>query len=167
MATPYAAVSGGTKDSYNFYHSQLRIRIECTFGMPTHKWAVLRSAIPMNITIQKTVELDMALANLHNYCINAYNRTSDLTSTANDEWITELNGAVPLVEPGDSDQDVIPQQLLAGGNHFDDVGGYARRYDMQRRYNYMSETDGVLLPSDRLHSYISSIGFTRQTPLCR
>ena len=25
MATPYAAVSGGTKDAYNFYHSQLRI----------------------------------------------------------------------------------------------------------------------------------------------
>jgi len=36
MATPYAAVSGGTKDAYNFYHSQLRIRIECTFGMLTH-----------------------------------------------------------------------------------------------------------------------------------
>ena len=35
-ATPFAAVSGGTKDSYNFYHSQLRIRIECTIGMLTH-----------------------------------------------------------------------------------------------------------------------------------
>jgi hypothetical protein len=33
MATPYAAVSGGTMDSYNFYHSQLRIRIECAFGI--------------------------------------------------------------------------------------------------------------------------------------
>jgi hypothetical protein len=36
MATPYANVSGGTKDSYNFYHSQLRIRMECAFGMLTH-----------------------------------------------------------------------------------------------------------------------------------
>jgi hypothetical protein len=36
MATPYAAASGGTKDAYDFYHSQLRIRIECTFGMLTH-----------------------------------------------------------------------------------------------------------------------------------
>ena len=34
MATPYAAVSGGTKDAYNFYHSQLRI--ECTFSILTH-----------------------------------------------------------------------------------------------------------------------------------
>jgi hypothetical protein len=64
MATPYAAVSGGMKDSYNFYHSQLRIRIECTFGMLTHRWATLRSAIPMNVTIQKTVALVLALATI-------------------------------------------------------------------------------------------------------
>ena len=31
MATPYAAVSGGSKDAYSFHHSQLRIRIDCTF----------------------------------------------------------------------------------------------------------------------------------------
>jgi hypothetical protein len=68
-ATPYAAVLGGTKDSYNFYHLQLQIRIECTFG---------RSAIPMNITIQKTVALVMALAKLHNYCINVDDGTSIL-----------------------------------------------------------------------------------------
>jgi hypothetical protein len=36
MATPNAAISGGPKDAYNFYHSQLRIRIECVFGMLTH-----------------------------------------------------------------------------------------------------------------------------------
>ena len=35
MATPYAAVSGGTMDSYNFYHSQLRIRILCW-----HAWKI-------------------------------------------------------------------------------------------------------------------------------
>ena len=29
MSTPFAGVSGGSKDSYNFYHSQVRIRIEC------------------------------------------------------------------------------------------------------------------------------------------
>ena len=36
MAMPYVNVSGGTKDSYNFYHSQLRIQMECAFGMLTH-----------------------------------------------------------------------------------------------------------------------------------
>jgi hypothetical protein len=47
MATPYyATVSGGTKGAYNFNHSQLRIRIECSFGILTDRWAILRSAIP-------------------------------------------------------------------------------------------------------------------------
>jgi hypothetical protein len=96
MATPYAAVSGGTKDAYNFYYSQLRIRIECTFGMLTHRWAILRSAIPTNVTIQETVALVLSLAKLHNFCINADDGNSD-TYTAIDEWLNELNGAVPLV----------------------------------------------------------------------
>ena len=39
--------------------------------MLTHRWAVLRSAIPMNITIQKTVALvTMALAKLHKQLLN-------------------------------------------------------------------------------------------------
>jgi hypothetical protein len=59
MATPFAAVLGGTLDSYDFYHSQLQIRIKCTFGMLTHRWSILRSAIPMNVSIRKTVALTL------------------------------------------------------------------------------------------------------------
>jgi hypothetical protein len=70
MATPFSGVSGGSKDAYNFYHSQVRIRIECAFGMLTHRWAILRSAIAMNITIKRSVALVIALAKLHNFCID-------------------------------------------------------------------------------------------------
>jgi hypothetical protein len=55
MATPYAAVSGGSKDAYNSYHLQLQIRMECTFRIMTHRWSILRSAIPVNVSTQKTV----------------------------------------------------------------------------------------------------------------
>jgi hypothetical protein len=79
--------------------------------------------------------------------------------------ILKSNGAYLLVAPADSRQDLIPEQLLNGGNHFDDVGGYAGRNNMQRRYNYVSETDGVALPHDQLHSYIASNGVTQPTPL--
>jgi hypothetical protein len=61
MATPYSGVSGGSKDAYNFYHSQLRIQIECAFGMLTHRWAILQSAIPMQVSIKKTIALVIAL----------------------------------------------------------------------------------------------------------
>jgi hypothetical protein len=89
-ATPYAAVSGGTKDSYNFYHLQLRIRIECAFGILTRRWAILRSAIPLGITVAKTVALVLALAKLHNYCIDEdRDMTPDLLHTPNDEWNIE------------------------------------------------------------------------------
>ena len=87
---------------------------------------------------------------------------------ANDEWNIELNGGVPLVAAATADDgDVIPQQLINGGNHFDDLGGVNGRYNRQRRYNYASETKRVPLPRGQLHLYIASIGVTRPTPLSR
>ena len=51
MATPYPNIAGRdqekSKDNYNFYHSQVRIRIECAFGMMVQRWGiVLRMAMP-------------------------------------------------------------------------------------------------------------------------
>jgi hypothetical protein len=142
LNTPYAAVSSGAKDAYNFYHLQLRIRIECTFGMLTHRWAILRSAVPMNVSIQNAVALALALAKLHNYCIDAY-RASNLTFTAKDKWQHIINGAVPLVAIGDLQEscghDVVPEQVLDGSNHFDNIWGVNGRYNRQRRYNSISK----------------------------
>jgi hypothetical protein len=141
LNTPYAAVSGGTKDAYNIFHLQLRIRIECTFGMLTRRGAILRSAIPMNVSVQKAVALALALAKLHNYCIDA-DRASALLFTAKDEWQRKINGAVPLVAIGDlqesSGHDVLHEQVLDGSNHFDNIGGVNGRYNGQRRYNSIS-----------------------------
>ena len=36
MAVPFQATVNGPKDSYNFYHSQVRINIECSFGILTN-----------------------------------------------------------------------------------------------------------------------------------
>lgn len=173
MATPYAGVSGGTKDAYNFYHSQLRIRIEFAFGMLTHRWAILRSAIPVNVTVQKTVALVLALAKLHNYCIDEKEASCDAAyGSAIDEWRNELTGAVPLVEtnqqyaPDNASTTigtVTPHQLLDGGNHFDDIG-LNGRYNRQRRYNYLSRINGSPLPRERLHSHVADTGITRPTP---
>jgi len=40
MATPYPNVKQGRKDAYNFYHSQLRICVECAFGMLVGRWGI-------------------------------------------------------------------------------------------------------------------------------
>jgi hypothetical protein len=59
--------------------------------------------------------------------------TPDLTYMPNNKWNIELNGGVSLVTATD-DGDIIPQQLMNGGNHFNDLGGTNGRYNRQRRY---------------------------------
>ena len=163
METPYQGVPVEIRDLYNFYHSQLRIRVECTFGMFTMRWGILQSVIPVNVTVMSTVVLVLALAKLQNYCsIEVEGEQSDLTSIANDEGNMKLNGSVPLVpatasnlsrgssvaERDDAD-DVVPRQLLDGGNHFDDIGETGRRA-RQRRCNNRRSSTNIPLPCERL-----------------
>jgi hypothetical protein len=72
MATPYANVSGNpnkkSKDNYNFFHSQLRIRVECAFGMLVARWGI-RMAISNKLTVTRTIALVNMLARLHIFCL--------------------------------------------------------------------------------------------------
>ena len=36
MAVPFPNISSGPRDAYNYYHSQVHINIECTFGVLTN-----------------------------------------------------------------------------------------------------------------------------------
>jgi len=38
MVVPFPNVSSGEKDDFNFYHSQVRINIECAFGLLVNRW---------------------------------------------------------------------------------------------------------------------------------
>jgi hypothetical protein len=51
MATPYSSTKGGTRDAYNFYHLQLQINIECTFGCFVQCWGILWTAMPQNLLL--------------------------------------------------------------------------------------------------------------------
>ncbi len=55
MATPFPNVSSDSKDDYIFFHSQVCIQVECTLGILVSRWRILRSAIPCNITIVRTI----------------------------------------------------------------------------------------------------------------
>ncbi len=70
MATPYPNTTGGPKDNYNYFHSQCRIRIECAFGMLVQRWCILQMAMLKGISIKKTIAVVLALAKLHNFCID-------------------------------------------------------------------------------------------------
>ena len=55
-------------DNFNFYASQLRIRIKMAFGTMTKKWGILNR--PLTISLANVKWLMQAVARLHNFVIN-------------------------------------------------------------------------------------------------
>lgn len=55
-------------DNFNFYASQLRIRIEMAFGLMTRKWGILQK--PLQISLLTVKHLICCVARLHNFCID-------------------------------------------------------------------------------------------------
>ena len=53
MVTPFKNVSEGPKDAYNFFQSQLHIRVECGFGMSPQCFATDCSGQPTTETSSK------------------------------------------------------------------------------------------------------------------
>ena len=164
LATPYPNVSNGYKDAYNFFHSQLRIRVECAFGMFVQRWGVLRSAFPSGITIRKTTATVLALAKIHNFCID-HTDTIILPNTASDELdlMTRVTGSIPLEEvctrdDGDSEGNFVPRELIGGSDHFDDV---PREVRASRSRSFID----IRLPRERLaEDYVRENNYRRPRP---
>ena len=118
MATPYANVRSGSKDDYNFYHSQLRIRVECAFGILVRRWGILRSAIPKEVTVRRAIALVNALAKLHNFCIDAKEAVPTVATTDLSNIMINPTGHIPVDDESD---DRPPRELVGGGHHFEDI----------------------------------------------
>ena len=71
MMIPYSGVQRfeDYRLVYNFYLSQLRIRIECCFGRLTSKWRIFRRNLVYSTA--KNSLIARIGAKLHNYVINA------------------------------------------------------------------------------------------------
>lgn len=147
MATPYRGVTDGPKDAYNFYHSSLRITVECAFGMLVHRWGVLRRAIPVNISVVKTTQLVRALCILHNFCIDNKDDTANEVF-ADDHFTGISSGGFAHSAPNER-----PHQLMDGGEHFDDVPRAERRVHERR---------GDELPRERYVAHLEAMGITKR-----
>ena len=155
MATPYTGAGSGGKDNYNFYHSQVRIRIECAFGMLTHRWAILRKALPMGISLRRSVALVVALAKLHNFCVDE----TVPSMTAADDLQLSLDGGIPL-ERSNAAQMRLPRQLMDGGDHFEDMDRLTRR----QRERDAARNHAGLLPRERLRIQVQDGYLIRPPP---
>ena len=147
MATPYKGVQSGAKDAYNYYHSSLRINIECAFGMLVHRWGVLRKAIPMNITTKKTAQAVRALCILHNFCVDNSEAVA-LSSTADDDFSAFVEGGFTHDVTDIPFSQYSPRQLRDSGHHRDDVSRTQLR-EFERRND---------LPREKLLAHVRSLG---------
>ncbi len=136
MATPFPNVSGfnAEKDAYTFYLSQLRIRIECAFGMLTQRWGFLRKQAAQQHTMTKVIAIMSCLCRIHNFLIDHNGQGSDIPPHTNDDTLTlAIDGAVPMEITPETDIP-LPAQLMGGGEHFDDDPDRAIRRRVSRGY---------------------------------
>ena len=170
MATPYSNVSGNptkkSEDNYNFYHSQLRIRVECVFGMLSARWGILRTALHSKYTVTKSIGLVFALARLHNFCLDERGTrqgespmaTDPLLDIDQEHMMNDDDGYVEM-EFSNVHNMSMPTSLMDVGHHFDDVPRSLRR---SRRK--LSEED---LPRTKLHDKVCRMHARRPTSSIR
>jgi len=91
-------------DDFNFYASQLRIRIEMAFGMMQTKWSILQR--PVTCRLKNVLLVVQAIGRLHNCCVNERleaNGDMDLEARAGGASGNGTNLSHLPTEPVDSD----------------------------------------------------------------
>ena len=112
MITPYKNVSSGPKDAFNFFQSQLRINIECAFGILVHRWGILRKPMPINLTVGKITSIVLCLCKLHNFCIGEKDVAAE--AETDDNLNIMFSGGIHV----NKNQAVEAIQILLDGGNF-------------------------------------------------
>ena len=171
MATPYPGVRGANdKDSYNFFFSQLRIKIECAFGVLVNRWGFLRTRAPQKYTVEKTMATVSCLCRLHNFFINerlSKKDVPDSVPTATDKDVPEptatdtlnmtLNGAVEMCQRDGTGDQQVPDALMDAGHHSDDDPNQ----DLRRRIEKSGISTSEALPREQMCKKIMDVCLRR------
>ena len=176
MATPYKSVRSGSKDNYDFFHSQLRIRIECAFGMLVSRWGLLQHPLSTSMSMNRSLLLVMTLCRRHNFCINERLKNKERSPISCTGFKIDIplavdsvdlanRGDVPLERRNSRDLPAalchLSEQLLHGGEHHDDTERVNRRALECRAVR--ATKDGVL-PREFLHGIIKENGYQQPEP---
>lgn len=123
--------------------------------MFVNRWGILRRAIPAAIPMKKVPQLVMCLARLHNYCVSdrlaKKKRVKLAPALAIDQAEIAANGGIPST--------ATPDQLLHGGEHFDDVTA-----NMRRNVQYRARKDSGKLPQELMLESVVAQGLKRPNP---
>jgi hypothetical protein len=106
---------------------QLRIRIECAFGMMVQRWGILRMAMPKGLSISRIIALVNCLAKLHNFCIDEVDGSLlQSLNIDNAHMMNNEDGYVPM-ESSKEHGVSMPRALMNAGHHFQDISRNERR----------------------------------------
>jgi hypothetical protein len=94
--------------AFNYYISQLRVRIEMAFGQLTTKWRCLRNAL--KYSTPRNAQVIIVCMKLHNFCIRmqqhddpSYDATKETIEPIDSGTSSSSNGFFPTVEGDDDD----------------------------------------------------------------
>ena len=122
MIVPFKNVKDGPKDAFNFYQSQVRINIECSFGMLVNKFPILRKPFSSNINISKVTAVVRCLCILHNFCIDAKETKQPINISPLDRWeFVKAGFLTSKFDENHNESNKCENELLHGGEHHDDV----------------------------------------------
>jgi len=81
-------VADGGRDNYNYFHSQLRITVERTFGQIVNRWGILWT--PMQFSLPRIASIISAILRLHNFGINWGLRNGKTFTFRGQKWLSPV-----------------------------------------------------------------------------
>ena len=122
------------RDNYNFYLSQLRIRIEMSIGILVNKWRVFKT--PIHFGINKCHKIIHSEICLHNYVINQKmverNGNFNPEHEIRDVIKTYNNGKDDSYEHDDNDIHILPNQRTDAINKRQILVEHIKLHNMRR-----------------------------------
>ena len=138
VMTPYCGVNlhitSPAKDSFNFWHSQLRITIERCFGVFIRRWGILWK--PMGFRVSFVCQIVHACARLHNFCQKR--KLPVLNNPEIDDLLVNSDGI--LIHPNFTDFNEIVDRDASGNSLKERICEEIQRneYFHRRNINYLN-----------------------------
>ena len=117
MVVPCKNISSGSEDTFNFFYSQVRIKVESSFSMLAHRWAILCRSMPANMSLSRVTTLTCCLHKLHNFHIDE-RKADHYEQTHLDSFYSSISSSFPVA--ADDDSNMIPTEVLHSGEHSSD-----------------------------------------------
>ena len=116
----------------------------------------MRRALPTAMSLHKITALIMCLCKLHNFLIDE----KIARSLSQDDAHGKIRGSIQLERHRTFPSEVVPEQLLHGGDHFDDVDRNEIRRATRASSNYIASP----LPREVLLKSVTDQDLVRPTP---